>query len=174
MPQIFMIFFALVLLLVFPQLSYAMIELMPAFFAVAIGGILIIGVFIASVLKSVIIRLMAPRENLPSFKRIAAVAFADIIIMSLASTVAFVMVQGSFVPANPHKALALVIFFLFATVIHVVIAIWPNSFLIESRAEVSSKDDMVMSGLGMAAILALLTPLVVFLLCLIVGYSIGR
>ncbi len=116
---------------------------------------------------------MAAGENLPSFKRIAAVAFADMIIMSLALTIAFTMVQGSFVPDNPHKALTLVTFFVFATLIHVIIAVWPNSFLLEPQAAEASDDEIAQSGMAMAAILALSTPLVVGLLCLIVGYSVA-
>jgi hypothetical protein len=171
--QSLMILLALSLLLVFPQDSYAMIELLPAFFAIAIGGVILIGALIASIVKTLIIRYLAAGEKLPSFKRIAAVAVSDMITMGLAATVALTLVQNSLVPANPHKALAFVTFFLSATVIHMVIAFWPNSFLLESPARAVSQNETALSGMAMAAILALSTPLVVILLCLIIGYTVG-
>jgi hypothetical protein len=168
-----MILFALALLLVFPQRSYAMIELLPAFFAIAIGGVILIGALIASIVKTIIIKYLAAGQNLPSFKRIAAVAASDMITMGLAAAIAFTLVENSLVPANPHKALAFVTFFLSAAVIHVVFALWPNSFLLESRAGAVSQNETALSGMAMAAILALSTPLVVVSLCLIIGYSVG-
>jgi hypothetical protein len=173
MSQTLMILFVLGLLLVFPQPSHAMIELMPAFFAIAIGGVILVGALIASIAKTLIIRRFAAGENLPSFKKISAVAVSDMITMSLASALAFTFVQASLVPANPHKTLVFVTFFLCATVIHVVIAVLPNSFLIESRAAGVASNEMALSEMALTAIFALSTPLVVFLLCLIIGYSVG-
>jgi hypothetical protein len=166
-----MILFALALVLVFPQRSYAMIELLPAFFVIAMGGIILSGASIASIVKTLIIRYLAVGENIPSFKRIAAVAVSDIITMSLSLTIAFTSVQAYFVPSNPHMTLVLVTFFVYATVIHVFIAILPNSFLIEPRAGRASSSERAFSRIAVAAILAFLTPLVVSSLCLIIGYS---
>jgi hypothetical protein len=171
MLQAFMTLSALAILLVFPEHSYAMIELLPAFFVIAIGGVILAGALIASIVKTVIIRYLAAGENLPSFKRIAAVAISDMITMSLSLTIAFASVQAYLVPANPHKTLVLVTFFIYATVLHVFIAILPNSFLIEPRAGRASSSERAFSRIAVAAILAFLTPLVVSSLCLIIGYS---
>jgi hypothetical protein len=173
MAQTSMILLALALLLLFPQHSYALIELMPAFFASSIGGVILIGALAASILKALIIRHLAGHENLPSFKRIAAVAASDMITMTLAAAIAFTIVQSSLAPANPHKALAIATFFSCAAAIHVVIAVLPNSFLIESRAGAVPKNEMALSKIAMATILAFSTPVVVVFLCLIIGYTVG-
>ncbi len=164
---------ALILFTVFPGDSWAMIELLAVFFAVVAVLIAAVSSVTAAVVKAVLLRYVIAPVNRPSLARLSAVALWEMITMSFALFLAGASLETFFVPDSPNKALLIAAFFGLAAAIQVLFGIFPNSRLIRPTPTEDPTGDNIVGRIGTAALLALITPVLVTLFVLGIGLSVA-
>jgi len=137
-----------------------MIELLPAFFAVAFVGLSIAGAALAAVFKTVILRWAMSGGCRPRLRRVAAVAVWETLTMSLTMFVAFSRLDTAAVRMTDQKVIFIAAALALATVLQVFLALFPNHWLMQSGDRGVPVGNNSLQGIGMAVFLSLVAPVV--------------
>lgn len=173
MHRMLPIFLVAMLWLSLPDRSYAMIEFLPAFLAIALAGVVIVGALPAAILKIVILKYGVTGGSAPRLLRVVAVAGWETLTMSLSMLVVFSRLEPVAFPAEGQKWCFVAAALALATVLQAFLALFPNHWLIQSGVHGIPAGNDTVHGIGMAVFFSLVTPVITSAIVLGVMHSVS-
>jgi hypothetical protein len=146
---------------------YAMIELLPFFFAGVALFTLAAGTLVGALLKAPLLRLFTAGTARVPARAIIGVAFGEFFILALSLFVCFYRMSSG-APAFHGRGLAfLALVFVCSTALYEAIAVLPNLYLLGKGHALSESDSPRFQRMEYAALLAAPTPLLTFTLTIV-------